>query len=133
MDEDRLAQDPPCRRVVRLQQQSRAEDESACPEQPCGIAGPLVLPQLTAEAVRHPAGSEQSQREETCGAPGRLDLSELSFIDARGAAMLVTAARRRPAPAPLMLVRPPAVLRRMLSLLYPTESVMVVFEEREAS
>ncbi|MEQ0558438.1 hypothetical protein ABJI51_05105 [Amycolatopsis sp. NEAU-NG30] len=33
-------------------------------------------------------------------------MSQLSFIDARGTAMLVTAVRRRPAPAPLTLVRP---------------------------
>jgi ABC-type transporter Mla MlaB component len=65
------------------------------------------------------------------GAPGRLDLSQLSFIDVRGTAMLVTAARH--CPAPLTLVRPPAVLRRMLSLLYPAEPVTIVIEELEAS
>lgn len=67
------------------------------------------------------------------GAPGRLDLSQLSFIDAHGAAMLVAAARSRPGPAPLTLIRPPAVLRRMLTLLYPTEPVVNVIEELEAS
>ncbi|WIX90349.1 STAS domain-containing protein [Amycolatopsis sp. DG1A-15b] len=59
-------------------------------------------------------------------ASARLDLSQLSFIDARGTAMLVAA-------APLTLTRPPAILRRMLSLLYPAEPATIVIEELEVS
>ncbi|RSM37662.1 anti-sigma factor antagonist [Amycolatopsis balhimycina DSM 5908] len=66
-------------------------------------------------------------------APALLDLSDLSFIDARGTAMLVAAAQHRTAEAPLTLLRPPAVLRRMLTLLYPAEPVKFVIEELEAS
>jgi ABC-type transporter Mla MlaB component len=62
----------------------------------------------------------------TNGASTRLDLSQLSFIDARGCAMLVAA-------APLTLTRPPAILRRMLTLLYPAEPAQVVIEELEVS
>ncbi|WP_020646516.1 STAS domain-containing protein [Amycolatopsis balhimycina] len=51
-------------------------------------------------------------------APALLDLSHLTFIDARGAAMLVDAARHQPDTAPLTLTRPPAILSRMLTLLY---------------
>ncbi|HET6704098.1 MULTISPECIES: STAS domain-containing protein [unclassified Amycolatopsis] len=56
----------------------------------------------------------------------RLDLSQLSFIDARGAAMLVAA-------APLTLAHPPAILRRMLTLLYPAAPAQIVIEELEVS
>ncbi|WP_410675451.1 STAS domain-containing protein [Amycolatopsis sp. cmx-4-68] len=66
-------------------------------------------------------------------APARLDLSQLAFIDARGAAMLVEAARHQPDTAPLMLTRPPAVLCRMLTLLYPAAAVNIVIEEVEVS
>nr|WP_239071769.1 STAS domain-containing protein [Amycolatopsis sp. SID8362] len=67
------------------------------------------------------------------GAPGRLELSRLSFIDVRGTDLLVAAAGRRSGPAPLTLARPPLGLRRMLTLLYPTEPVKIVIEELEAS
>ena len=66
-------------------------------------------------------------------APARLDLSRLSFIDARGAAKLVAAAQQRPETTPLTLTRPPAVLRRMLTLLFPAKSAKIVFEELEGS
>lgn len=66
-------------------------------------------------------------------APGRLDLSRLTFIDARGAAMLVDAARHQPDTAPLTLSRPPAILSRMLTLLYPAAAVNIVIEELELS
>lgn len=65
-------------------------------------------------------------------APTRLELSQLSFIDARGAAMLIAAAHRQPGSAPLTLTRPPTVLRRMLTLLGPAESAKFVIGEREA-
>ncbi len=66
-------------------------------------------------------------------APALLELSRLAFIDARGTAMLVEAARHRPGPAPLTLSRPPAILRRMLTLLYPAEPMNIVIEELELS
>jgi ABC-type transporter Mla MlaB component len=59
-------------------------------------------------------------------ASARMDLSQLSFIDARGTAMLVAA-------APLTLIHPPAILRRMLTLLYPAEPAKIVIEELEVS
>jgi anti-anti-sigma regulatory factor len=67
------------------------------------------------------------------GSPTRLDLSELSFIDTRGASMLLAAAQRQPGTAPLTITRPPRVLRRVLTVLCPDESVQIVIEEQEVS
>jgi len=67
------------------------------------------------------------------GAPTRLDLSELSFIDTRGTSMLLAAAHRQPGTAPLTITRPPTVLRRVLAVLCPDEPVNIVIEEQEAS
>jgi anti-anti-sigma regulatory factor len=67
------------------------------------------------------------------GAPTRLDLSELSFIDTRGTSMLLTAAQRQPGTAPLTITRPPTVLRRVLTVLCPGEPVQFVIEEQEVS
>ena len=66
-------------------------------------------------------------------APARLELSQLAFIDARGTAMLVDTARHQPDTAPLTLNRPPAILSRMLTLLYPAAPANIVIEELELS
>ncbi|MEV6874525.1 STAS domain-containing protein [Amycolatopsis sp. NPDC051128] len=67
------------------------------------------------------------------GSPTRLDLSELSFIDTRGTSMLLAAAQRQPGTAPLAIIRPPTVLRRVLAVLCPDEPAQIVIEEQEAS
>jgi anti-anti-sigma regulatory factor len=65
--------------------------------------------------------------------PGRLDLSRLSFIDTRGATMLIDTAQRRPGPAPLTLAHPPKVLLKVLPLLCPAETAKIVIEEQDAA
>jgi anti-anti-sigma regulatory factor len=63
---------------------------------------------------------------------GRLDLSGLSFIDARGAASLVGAARRMAPTANLTLYRPPLCLRRILDVFWSDEEPVIVIEDEEA-
>jgi anti-anti-sigma factor len=66
----------------------------------------------------------------TTDAPGRLDLSGLSFIDVRGVASLVETARRLP--SGLSLYRPPTCLRRTLEVVWTDEMDHVVIEDEEA-
>jgi anti-anti-sigma factor len=66
-------------------------------------------------------------------APTRLELSQLSFIDTHGTAMLIAAAQHRPETAPLTLTRPPTTRRRVLTLLCPDKPAKIVIEEQEAS
>jgi anti-anti-sigma regulatory factor len=65
-------------------------------------------------------------------AAGRLDLSGLSFIDARGAASLVDAARRMAPTTNLTLYRPPPSLRRILDVFWSDEEPAIVIEDEEA-
>jgi anti-anti-sigma factor len=65
------------------------------------------------------------------GAPGRLDLSGLSFIDVRGVVSLVDAAQRLPS-GQLRLYRPPWSLRRALDLAWTDEMNYIVIEDEEA-
>lgn len=62
-------------------------------------------------------------------APGRLDLSALSFIDVRGATALVDAARRMTPGTQLTLYRPPQCLRRMLDLLHADKPPAILIDD----
>ena len=65
-------------------------------------------------------------------APGRLDLSGLSFIDVQGTGALVDAARRLAPTRQLTLSRPPLCLRRTLDLFWVSETPVIVIEDEEA-
>lgn len=61
-----------------------------------------------------------------------LDMAELQFIDGRGVAILVAAARALPKGRWMVLHRPPPVLRRVLDLLWPEgESTIAIKDERQ--
>lgn len=66
------------------------------------------------------------------GAIERLDLSGLSFIDVRGVASLVEAARLLPS-RPLTLSRPPSCLRRILDTVWSNEATHIVVEDDQLS
>ncbi|HWC78464.1 MAG TPA: ANTAR domain-containing protein [Pseudonocardiaceae bacterium] len=60
-----------------------------------------------------------------------LDLSDLQFIDGRGVAILVTAARSLERGRWIVVHRPPPMLRRILDLLWPEgESTIAIKDER---
>jgi anti-anti-sigma factor len=63
-----------------------------------------------------------------------LDLSELRFIDGRGVALLVAAARRLPQGRWMVLHWPPSSLRQALEVLWPDDrSTIAVKDERADS
>jgi anti-anti-sigma factor len=63
-----------------------------------------------------------------------LDMSGLQFIDGRGVAILVSAARSLPKGRWLVLHRPPPMVRRILELLWPEgESTIAIKDERRES
>ncbi len=66
------------------------------------------------------------------GAPTRLDLSGLSFIDGRGAAALVSVAREMAPERTLTLYRPPLCLRRLLDLFWSEDHIKIVIVDEEA-
>lgn len=65
------------------------------------------------------------------GTPARLDLSGLSFVDARGTVALVAVARRLAPGRTLTLYRPPVCLRRILDLFWSGELIEITSENEE--
>lgn len=63
------------------------------------------------------------------GAPARLDLSGLSFVDGHGAAVLMSVSRQLAPDRTLTLYRPPLCLRRLLDLFWSEDHIVIVDEE----
>ncbi len=66
------------------------------------------------------------------GAPARLDLSGLSFVDGHGAAVLVSVAQKMTPGRTLTLYQPPRCLRRLLDLFWSGGHVEIVIVDEEA-
>lgn len=66
------------------------------------------------------------------GVPARLDLSRLSFVDAHGAAVLMSVARKVAPGRTLTLYQPPPCLLRLLDLFWPEDQVEIVIVDEEA-